>query len=682
VIARVEGAGSQRAVALGGEADGAFAAWRARFDARNEYDEVQLAALVAEAADLSWRFEGIAEAAHWDAEVRALVAPTAQRIGEREVWSFTGAAWLLYASDTSVQTRALGEALALAARLDALATAEDVVDGAPELMNSTRDTRISSAFRTRWSGVAAGRHYVALGNVVKGPAVLALARAMTAQPKPGYPFYDFARMQQAQRLDQALGDWSGSLGTLSYTTRELMGPLDGLNESDAWKQFKQQVPTIVRAELDRRAAQAREWNLPATAAGFAFASVMIGRASFPEPEDFLDVALRGSQCGDPQLATARELMVGLLLERLPALHATVAHIERFDQLLLRSPIVDWAAFSQLGLRLHSVAELRTAALARSAGADVPWIQLVSDGVDRWRFAQVDTQPEPTMPDFTLGLFGLVLPPDMQAESVWLATEKAELDVWIERLEAAKAENAAVAGDQARRAQIFRDTVEERAKTEDRSKLEAEARALDDEARAINERSAATNSEIHAYNARIASFNERLTRQNDRIYFLAGDQQQQFDEQLLDALQRWVAQSVGAAGGGQATAYDERSQWTAAEPRWRAWWLGKADERQLAAFSDGMAPSRGFGEAQLEELVRSLWLQAGAPAIGRQLGAAITLGVQLDGGGSLRGTLAEALERYRGRFGKDAVRDFVVDAQPYQHQAAIRALLPAGLIDGQ
>jgi hypothetical protein len=29
-----------------------------------------------------------------------------------------------------------------------------------------------------------------------------------------------------------------------------------------------------------------------------------------------------------------------------------------------------------------------------------------------------------------------------------------------------------------------------------------------------------------------------------------------------------------------------------------------------------------------------------------------------------------------------VRDFVVDAQPYQHQAAIRALLPAGLIDGQ
>jgi hypothetical protein len=682
VIARVESAGSQRAVALGGEADGAFAAWRARFDARTEYDEVQLAALVAEVADLSWRFEGIAEAAHWDAEVRALVAPAAQRLGEREVWSFTGAAWLLYATDTSVEVRALGEALALAARLDALATAEDVVDDASELMFSTRDARISNAFRARWSAVAAGRHYVALGNVVKGPAVLALARAMSAQPQPGYPFYDFSRMQEAQLLDQALDDPSGSLNSISHHTRRLMGPLDGLNESDAWKQFKLEVPKIVRAELESRAARAREWNLTATAAGYEFAAVLVGRSRFPEPEPFLDVVLRGSQCGDPLLASARATVAELLVETLPAMHSNVAHVERFDQMLLRSPIVDWPAFSRLGLRLGSVAELRTAAIARVGGAEVPWVQLVSDGVDRWRFATVDVQPEPTMPDFALGLFGLVQPPDMQAESDWLAKEKAELDAWIARIDAAKTAHALASSDQAQRAQLFRDTYEERMKTEDLTQLKAEATALDTEARALNSQNEANNAEVRAYNERIAPFNERLARQNDRIYFLAGDQQQQFDAQLRDALQRWVVERTVIPPSPAADVYTERMLWTAAESGWRAWWLGKTDEYKLGSFDDGVAASRGFGEAQLEELERSLWLQPGAPAIGRQLGAAITLCVELDGGGFLRSTVANELERYRGRFGGNAVRDHVVNAQPYQHQAAIRALLPAGMIDGQ
>ncbi|MCY3002317.1 MAG: hypothetical protein NTV21_10985 [Planctomycetota bacterium] len=672
VVQAAESAYAERNARLGAEAEATFAEWKQRFDARPQGDETAVRALLVEIAGLSQKFERIEQAAPWSGTVRRELAEFSRERAAADRFRAHSSVWASYGADGAFSTQEIVTALALADALEALKTAEEVRENANGMLPYTLPSHVREALRASLPAVFAERHRREVGSPNEGTAVRALALAMAESGEMDPVYYAAQRMKDAQALDQALQDYVNRPSMVGHLLGKLSAPLEGLNETRSWATFRAQVPALVRAEFVRRAELAQQWNLPATAASHWLSAAMVTRAAFPEPERLVDVLAHGSRDPDPLVANARNALAPLVARRLPPLHATVAYFERLEQLFRRSPIAEFAAFWQLGLSLESVADLREATRLADGGNAPPWVQVVSDGVERLRIADVADAPAPTPPELAFAWLGLDLPPEMREEKAWIDAEKAAIDNEQKRINELQAAYNAASESHRQDAETFRVSIEKRLPTVGKAALEAEARALDERAARLNEENASNNATVRAFNARIQPFNERVTRYNDRYYFLLGDKTAQLDVQLNDAFARWQAEHLPAPP--EVTGYELRSQWTRTEATLVAEWLKPGDSPLPYDLRGTKRPSFGMGNAVIAELERSLWMQAGAKGIGEQLGLLLARDLQLTG--SIRASVSEALGRYRARFGAAALREHLLTGRSITEQYLVLPALPA------
>lgn len=672
VVQAAESAYAERNARLGAEAEATFAEWKRRLDARPANDEAATRALLVEIAELSRKFERIEEAAPWSGIVRKELAEFSRERAANDRFRAHSTVWASYGTDGAFSTQEIVSALALADAIEKLESAEEVSEKAVELLPYSLPTHVREALRANLPAVFAERLRRQVGSPNDGAAVRALALAMAESGEMDPAYYALQRMKDAQALDQALADQVNRPSMLGHLLVKLSAPLEGLNESRAWSKFRSQVPALVRAEFLRRAELAQQWNLPATAASHWLSAAMVTRTSFPEPERLVDVLAHGSRDPDPLVASARNALAPLVARRLPPLHATVAYFERLEQLFRRPPIAEFAAFWQLGLSLESVADLREATRLADGGNEPAWVQVVSDGIERLRIADVADAPAPTPPELAFAWLGLDLPPEMREEKAWIDAEKVAIDEEQKRINELQAAHNAASESHRQDAETFRASIEQRLPTVGKAALEAEARALDERAARLNEQNASNNAVVRAFNARIQPFNERVTRYNDRYYFLLGDKTAQLDRQLNEALARWQAEHVPAPP--EVAGYDVRSQWTRTEATLVAEWLKPGDSPLPYDLRATRRPSSGMGNAVVLELERSLWMQAGAKGIGEQLGLLLARDVQLTG--FLRGSVSEALGRYRARFGAAALREHLFAGLSTSEQMLVLPALPA------
>ncbi|NUP94749.1 MAG: hypothetical protein HUU28_01180 [Planctomycetaceae bacterium] len=647
----VEVAFAERNAQLGAEAATVFAEWKARFDARAQGEERALRALLSELSDLCHRFQRIPEAEGWGAVVRAELSVFARERAASDRLGMHASVWGAYAADGAFTPQELVVALKAADRIEELASSKAVEEGWRNLLPSSLPSHVLTAMRARVPGVFAERLRREVGAPNEGPAVRTLALAMAESDTTDPTYYALQRMKDAQSLDSAFARVFDRPEMIGHLSNKLSSPLEGLNETPSWIRFRAQVPTIVRAEFVRRAEQARAWALPATEAMNWLSAAMVSRTSFPEPERLVDVLRQGSRDPDPLVANARNALAPLVARHYPPLHATVAHFERLEQLFRRLPIARFPAFWQLGLRLDSVAELREAARLAERGADIPWIQLVSDGIERLRVADVPNEPAPTPPDVSLAWLGFDLPPELRDEKAWINAEQVAIDAEAKRIAELKAAHDLAFAAHKARQDTFRASMEERLKAGQKNALENEARDMDLVSDRLREENEANNVAVRAFNARIVPFNERVTRFNDRYYFLLGDKTAQLDTQLNDALARWRTEHATAPVDVAGDAL--RADWTRKEATFAAEWFDAEDSPLPYDLRAPKRPSQGAANALIAELERSLWMQAGAKGIGEQLGLAIARDVELSG--TVRTSLREALATYRGRFGAEALR---------------------------
>ena len=669
-----ETAYSERTARLGSEAEATFAEWKQRFDLRPAGDELATRAFVVELAELSQKFERIEAAAAWDGILRRELSGFAQQLASEARFRVHSRVWEAYAGAAAFSTRDLATALRIADRIEEFATAEEVSERASRLVPHTLPSHVRDALLASLPAVFAERLRREIGRPNEGPAVraLALAQAESGVMDPSY--YALQRMKDAQSLDQALANEFDRPEMVGHLLAKLSAPLQGLNESPSWTRFRSLVPDLVRTEFVRRAEQANAWDLPATAAMNWLAAAMVSRNAFPEPERLVDVLTHGSRDPDPLVAKARNALAPLVARRFPPLHATITHVERLDQLFRRPPIAEWPAFWQLGISLDSVSDLREAARLVDGGNDVPWIQLVPDGVERLRVADVDSAPAPTPPEVSLAWLGIDLPPEMRAEKLWIDSETVAINTQQKQISELQAAHHAATEALAHDTEAFRATMEARLLSVGKAALEGEARALDDRAKAINDQNASNNAVVRAFNERIKPYNERVTRYNDRYYFLLGDKTAQLDRQLLDALARW--QEEHRAPPPNASGNDVRANWANKEATFASEWFETDDSPLPYDLRAGKRPSSGMAKALIGELERSLWMQAGAKGVGAQLGLALTRDVQLNG--SIRASLLESLGRYRSRFGAAALRENLLAGCSAVERLLLLPALPAAI----